>query len=258
VDSYQRRPADAARGDSAAGGRDTVNDAAAFLRRLIPFPGPEVLSPLSLLSLAAQQGGMQSNPLANAMPDIVSQQAASIVSQAASILDEEMAKGVLAAQRSGATAPHGQSDASNALLRQVHDLVNNVAAIWPSLQNPIAPRSVAPPPAASDADALAELRPRATVRPGQRATISMTLRNSESHSVRLVPVATDLLGSGGGRIASSLLAFTPSEISLEPQEQRDMAIATTVPAGTARGCYSGLLVVMGLDYLRALITIDVV
>ena len=258
MDSYQRRPADAAREDSAPGTRETLNDAGAFLRRLIPFSGPEVLSPLSLLSLPAQQGGIPSNPLANAVPSIVGEQATSIVSQAASILEEEMAKGVLAAQRSAALRPYGQSDASNPVLRQVHDLVNNVAAIWPSLQNPQTPLSGAPQAAAGNVDGLAELRPQATVRPGQRATISMTLRNSESRSVRLVPVATDLLGSRGGRIASSLLVLTPSELSLEPQEQRDLAIGTTVPIGTAPGCYSGLLVVTGLDYLRALITIEVV
>lgn len=258
MDSYQRRPADVARTGGPLGASDTINDATAFLRRLIPFSGPEVLSPLSLLSLPAQQGGIPSNPLANALPSIVGEQATSIVSQAASILDDEMAKGVLAAQRSAAPRPHGQSDASNPVLRQMHDLVNNVAAIWPSLQNPQTPLSGAPQAAAGNADGLAEVRPRTTVRPGQRATISMTLRNSESHSVRLVPVATDLLGSRGGRIASSLLACAPSELTLEPQEQRDMAITTTVPAGTAPGCYSGLLVVMGLDYLRALITIEVV
>jgi len=217
-----------------------------------------MLSPLSLLPLPLQQGGIPSNPLANAVPDIAGQQAASIVSQAASILDEEMAKGVLAARRSAVNGPQGQSDASNPLLRQVHDLVNNVAAIWPSLQNPQTPLTGAYQAAAANADGLAELSPRATVRPGQRATISMTLRNSEGHSVRLVPVATDLLGSRGGRIASSLLVLTPSELSLEPKEQRDLAIGTTVPVGTAPGCYSGLLVVTGLDYLRALITIEVV
>jgi hypothetical protein len=110
---------------------------------------------------------------------------------------------------------------------------------------------------ATEADGLAELKPRATVQPGQRATISMTLCNSESRSVRLVPAATDLLGSRGGRIPCSLLEFTPSEITLEPQEQRDLAIATTVPVDTTPGCYSGLLVVRGLDYLRGLITIEV-
>ena len=68
MDSYQRRPADAARTGSPLGASDTINDATAFLRRLIPFSGPEVLSPLSLLSLPAQQGGIPSNPLANALP----------------------------------------------------------------------------------------------------------------------------------------------------------------------------------------------
>ena len=86
----------------------------------------------------------------------------------------------------------------------------------------------------------------------------MTLCNSESRPVRLVPASTDLLGSRGGRIASSLLEFVPSELSLEPREQRDLAISTVVPAETAPGCYSGLLVVRGVDYLRALITIEVV
>ena len=59
-------------------------------------------------------------------------------------------------------------------------------------------------------------------------------------------------------IAASLLECTPSEVELGPNEERDIVIAATVPADTAPGCYSGLLVVTGVDYLRALITIDVV
>jgi len=257
VEGYQRRPPGAARETSAPGAGEALNEAGAFLRRLVPLPGSDVLSVLSLLPLPAQAGRMPSNPAATAVPDIVGQQAASIVSQAASILDEEMARGVLAARHSVDKAPHGQSEAgSNPGLRQVHDLVDNLAAIWPSLQRvPVQP--AASQPAASAADPLAEVRPRATVKPGQRATISMTLRNSESRSVRLVPASTDLLGSRGGRIASSLLEFTPPEFSLEPREQGDMTIAAIVPAEAAPGCYSGLLVVRGVDYLRALITIEV-
>ena len=76
--------------------------------------------------------------------------------------------------------------------------------------------------------------------------------------VRLAAAATDLLGSRGGRIAASLLEFMPAELSLEPGEQRDITIAVTVPAEATRGCYSGLLVVRGVDDLRALMTIEVV
>jgi hypothetical protein len=232
------------------------NEASAFLRRLIPFPGSETLSPLSLLPMPAQSGTVQSNPV-KATAGVVGEQAASIVSQAASILDEEMARGVLAARSAGTTAPYGRSDASTPALRQMHEFVDNVAGLWPSLQGAAAQRPAAYQTAASDTDPLSEVRPQATVKPGQRATISMTLRNSESRAVQLTPAATDLLGSRSGRIPCSLLEFTPSALTLEPQEQRDLAIATNVPADAAPGCYSGLLVVRGLDYLRALITIEV-
>ena len=255
---YERRPSEVTGAGSAALLRDTLDEAGAFLRRLIPFPGAEVLSPLSRLPLAAPTRETPSNPVAAAMSDAVGPQAGSIVSQAASILDEEMAKGVLAARRSATTAPYGSLDASNPVLRQVHELVDNVAAMWPNLQSVQAQRPLGSQPRAAGADALAELRPHQTVRPGQRATISMTLCNSESRSLRLVAAATDLLGSRGGRIASSSLEFTPSELSLEPQDKRDLTIAMVVPPETAPGCSSGLLVVKGVDYLRALITVDVV
>ena len=255
MEGYRRLPG-VAPGDIQSAARETLDEAGAFLRRLIPFPGTESLSPLSLLSGAPQDGTAPSKAL-TAPADIVGNQAASIVSQAASILDEEMARGVLAARHSADTAPYGRSDGSNPVLRQVHELVDNIAALWPTQPHPLSERSASSPPGAYDASSLAELRPQATVRPGQRATISMTVCNSESRAVRLVPSATDLLGSRGGRIACSLFEFAPSELRLEPQEQRELSIATTVPVDAAPGCYSGLLVVKGVDYLRALITIEV-
>lgn len=231
-----------------------VEVAGAFLRQLIPLPSSQSVGPLSLLSVserATQPDAVQSTA-AN-----VGDPAASIVSQAAAILDEETAKGVLAARSAGSTAPQGGPSANHPVLRQLHEVVDNLAALWPQLQGDAAgyPANRA---ASSDAGPLVTVRPRTTVKPGDRALISMALRNSESRSVRLVPTATDLLGSQGGRIPSSLLVFTPSEIVLEPQEQKDLAISTTIPVDAAPGCYSGLLTVRGLDYLRAIISIDVI
>lgn len=229
-----------------------------FLRRLIPFPGTDVLTPLSPLSMGGLSGAGQSNPVTTGA-DAVTEQAASIVAQAASVLDDEMAKGVLAARRTDATGSYGQLDAANPVLRQLHEVVDNIAKLWPGMQSGLTPQLLpGSQPTSYDTDPLAEVRPRATVKPGQRATISMTLRNSENRPVNLVPEATDLLGSRGGRIACSLLELTPSDLTLQPQEQRDLTIATTVPSDVGPGCYSGLLVVRGLDYLRALITIEVV
>jgi hypothetical protein len=230
------------------------NDARPFLRRLIPFPGAEAMTALPVLSAAR---GIGPSPSAADAPSAAAQQVATIVSQAASILDEEMARGVLAASRAGAAPSRGYGDPATPLMRQVHELVDNIATMWSRMEKAQTTPYRSPQSTVSNDEPLADVRPRAAVKPGQRATISMSMSNSENRPVRLVAAATDLLGSNGGRIASSLLEFTPAELSLEPGEQRDIVIATIVPPETTPGCYSGLLVVRGVDYLRALITIEV-
>ena len=255
MDRHERRLPGAGREDGIQGAREALNEAGALLRRLIPLQGPDAPAPLSLMSARAPAGGPPANPVTGVLP--AGQQAASIVSQAASILDEEMARGVLAAREAAPAIPSARPGAGHPVLRQIHELVDNIGAAWPTLQNAWA-QAALPEAAASAVDPLAELSPRTTVRRGERATISMTLSNTEGRSVRLVPAATDLLGSRGGKIAASLIEFTPSESSLGPEDRRDLTLAMTVPDDAAPGCYSGLLVVRGVDYLRALITIEVV
>ena len=58
---------------------EALNEASAFLRRLIPFPGSDVLTPLSPLSLPVLSGTTQANPV-DAAADVVKEQASSIVS----------------------------------------------------------------------------------------------------------------------------------------------------------------------------------
>jgi hypothetical protein len=245
-------------------------EATSLLTRLIPFPGAsEVLSALPIAPLrlgealpgAGQLGVPQLRvppPFGGGAPEAPSQQAPSLVSQAAAILDEEMARGVLAARSASPAAQYQQPYASSPLLRQMHELVDSVARVWPGPSVAAVGRPAVSQSAGNDLDPLAELRPWSTVRPGQRATIAMALCNKEDRAVRLVPVVTDLLGSRGGRIVSSTLELTPSEICLEPQEQKEVGIAMMVPVDTPPGCYSGVLVASGVDYLRALITIEVV
>jgi hypothetical protein len=236
-----------------APGENVMNEASAFLRRLIPFPGAD-MPPLAATPLPSPADALSSDLVATAQ-NVVDQHAASIVSRAASILDEEMAKGVLAA--SGvAGASSGRADAANPLLRQAHEFVDNLARIWPGLQGAVA--SPAAGRTSSATESVAEIGPHAAVRPGQRATIAMAIRNHEGRAVRIVPVATDLIGSRGGRIASALLDVAPPELTLEPGQEMDVTISTIVPADAAAGCYSGLLVARGIEYVRALITIDVV
>jgi len=230
-------------------------DAADLIRRLIPLSESEVLLPLSRLPAAAAGSGILKDQVTGLATASAAEQPSAILSRAASILDEEMARGVLGASRARPPSPVPVTESGNPSLRQVHDLVDQIAAGWKTLQGSSDQwRGQSAP---SEPNLVAELRSPATLRAGQRATISMTVNNSESSSVRLVPTVTDLLGSRGGRIAGSLLEFTPKEVVLDPHEAKDLAIALMVPAGTLPGCYSGLLVVKGVDYLRALVTIDI-
>jgi hypothetical protein len=232
-----------------------LDTASGFVRELIAFPDSQSVGPLSLLPMPSPVGMSQPDPVSGVAG--VGEQAAPIVTQAASVLDEEVAKGVLAARIGAAAAPRGRSYETFPLVRQMHELVDSLGTLWPNLQGGTARDSSTYQPTTSRAEPLPKLGPRTAVKPGERTTISMMLRNGEIQPVRLIPTATDLLSSRGERIPSSLLEFRPSEITLEPQEQKDLVISITIPAEAQPGWYSGLLIVRGLDYLRALITIEV-
>lgn len=237
------------------------DDAGRLLRRLIPFPSAaEAIPSVAMTALSPGGNRAQAGTVSEGVPSAAGREAASIVSEAASVLDEEMAKGVLAARGTGQGSRYGASDPSKVWLRQLHDLVDSVADIWPSLQGTSGLLPALSAPAASSVApvSLPDLKPRSPARPGERAIIQMTLCNKENRPVRLVPVATDLLGNKGERIACHLLQFAPSEIRLGPGEQKELEITATVPLEALPGCYAGLLVVTGVEYLRALITIEVV
>ncbi|MGH9143134.1 MAG: hypothetical protein ACRD2I_18535 [Vicinamibacterales bacterium] len=231
-----------------------LGSAALMLRRLIPFPSSGDALDMPLLSTL--QSIMPASPATAALPLAGSQQAATVISEAAGILDEEMARGVLAARGVNRAPDRDVSDSSSTLLRQVHDLIDRAAEIWPMPQAPSSMTASESTTTSAEYGSLPVLAPASSVRPGERAVIAMTLRNEESRPVCLAPAATDLLGSAGGCICSKLLEFA-AEIRLEPGEQKEMTIAATIPIGTKSGCYSGILVVGGVDYLRALISIEV-
>ena len=189
-----------------------------------------------------------------AMPLAGPQEAASIVTEAVSVLDEEMARGVLAA-RNAQMAPGRQADAGS-VLRQLHDAVDGLARLFPEMQG--MPSRPAARIAGPESAALPHVKPQSAILAGQRATISMTLCNKEDRAVRLTPLTTDLIGTAGRRLSCDLIDFTPREVRLEPGAQADVQGHLLVPAGTVPGLYAGLLIVTGIDYLRALITIEVV
>lgn len=191
------------------------------------------------------------------VPASVSTAANDIVAQAVAILDQETAKGIVAAQRVPAASSSTGVPAGD-FLQQLHEVIENVARAWPtSARGAFAPAGAAPTASGSAIGPLPELKPASPLRPGDQATIAMTIRNHEDKAVSLTPAATPLLGSNGERIAVQLLEFTPTQLRLDPGQQHELRITVTIPARCRSGCYAGLLVVAGVDYLRALITVEV-
>lgn len=230
-----------------------LDQAATAISRLIPFPASDFAAPLATLPALTRSAGHPGAGLAPALavsagdtPD------AGIVSQAAAILDEEMALGVVAARSLGQGGQIAGLDSGLPLVRQLHALIDNAAAAWPSASGS---RAAGPAPRAPDA--LAEVKPPAAVRPGQTATIAMRLCNREGGEVRLRPAATDLLGGDGVRLASTLLEFQPPELTLQPGGEAPLQIRVAIPPGTPPGTYGGLLVVNGVKDLRAVVLLDV-
>ncbi len=231
-------------------------DAASRLtRRLIPFPGSESeLLPSSLAPVLrgnpAQVGGES---------DAVAQAPARIVAEAASILDEEMARGVLSARNLAARPGVQERDGTAPMLRQVHELVDQLAAAWPTLQGAIgrggAPAGWAQP--ASTEPPVCELRGRGPVQPGQRASVAMTVSNDESTPLVVTLLLTDLLSANGERIVASNVDVSPPELRLGAGGRQEVHVSVTVPGAAKAGSYTGLVVAKGVDDLRALITIDV-
>ena len=66
------------------------------------------------------------------MPLADLQAAPSIVTEAVSVLDEEMARGVLAAR--DAQGPQGRRTDAGSVLRQLHDALDSLARLFPELQ----------------------------------------------------------------------------------------------------------------------------
>jgi hypothetical protein len=228
----------------------------AFLRRLIPFPGVDESQPLQPLPQAP--GGSSPLHLAPSLPlQPEGQPSATIVSEAASILDEEMARGVLAARETKAVA--SPTSADQPVLRQVHELIDNIARMWPSGLRAAgsSPASPAALPQVDAHESVPTLKPPSAIRPGRPGSLSMTLCNNEDRPVLLTPRATDFISDRGDRMASAVLQFQPAEIRLEPGEQQQLTGQIAVPVDTRPGCYTGLVVVSGVDYLRALVAIEV-
>ena len=111
--------------------KTAVDEVTRTARRLIPFPGsPTHWRRWRGRSCRAAPGGATPSPACCRMDG--EQHAAGLIAEAASILDLEMAKGVLAAAARGPRR-YGTRRAAIIPVRQVHDW-STTSRAWPSLE----------------------------------------------------------------------------------------------------------------------------
>lgn len=190
-------------------------------------------------------------------------EAATLVGSAASIMNEDMAAGVLAARQARTDGVLRQNPSKEStpdfkmLVREAHDFVDAISAVLPKLQGGATDWLGSPNNYKNKSEEITQLEQK-KVRAGEMARINIKLHNDSSNSVRLVPHCTALLGDSGYRIAEDRLSFTPREVQLSADESASVALNVSVPNDCTKGSYAGIVKVAGVTYLCAVISIEVV
>ncbi len=197
-----------------------------------------------------------------------------IVQKAASILEEEIAMGIVAAQEMErkyvdveALRDSDSEEVVQRLRKDAHeavDMVMDAVALATrsigSLVDKVVrlearPGSSAPLGAGVAVPTLAIAR---AVAPGQTGSVSMSLENDGQEATEEFEFhASDLLDGEGRRIQAADLRFEPSKVSIRPGGKEQVTVYVAVPATATPGIYSGLVQATKLNQLRAVLVVTV-
>jgi hypothetical protein len=177
-----------------------------------------------------------------------------VVHQAAYILEEEIAAGIVAAKQIEARLvdveqlrSQEQNEVVRLLRRDSHEVVDllvdmldvSVTALGNAIRRAMTTNGGGggAPGSGGDNPLVINTEP---VKPGATASASITLDNDdESGSSTIGFHGSELIDAAGGRIAASAIAFEPPKISLPAGGSADVRISVKVPAAAHRGVYSG-------------------
>jgi hypothetical protein len=158
-----------------------------------------------------------------------------------------------------------QSIQSSELQAQLSQLIEQFVALAsrpPSLDaGAQLPRTVLERAPSSDASCVVEpapvLAPPGPVAPGGTAQISISLVNEDQQPAQIVFFSTGLIGEDGERIPAERVSFQPRELMLLPGKTGEVIVGVVIPAQTRCGVYSGLVRASKLDYLHAVLVVQV-
>lgn len=198
-----------------------------------------------------------------------------VVRQAASILEEEIAAGIVAARQVEESLINvkalrtGKADSViHRFRKDAHEVVDILIDVVGSAVNyaeDMSKRAVSfrvsgnPNRAERQESGTAPfLKVPGVLKSGQSVQVPMTLENSgDAPTEPLRFLSTDLLSPAGGRIPAKQIEFKPAALTIKPGGRETVVVQLKIPSGVKPGLYSGLIQSSRMDQLRAVLAVEV-
>lgn len=198
-----------------------------------------------------------------------------VVQKAASILEEEIAAGIVAAQRVekrfinvNKTRSRKPDDTIQRFRRDSHELVDMLLDLVDAgtkyidvlTQRVIRVRGAEHQEKSepTSGEQIPTLIMPQSLKPGESAEVPMTLENDSDKSTgELGFHSTDLINASGDQISAEQITFTPPLVTIARHKTQKITVTASVPKGTPSGVYSGLIQATKLNQLRALLMVQV-
>ncbi len=196
-----------------------------------------------------------------------------IISSAVNVLEEEIAAGILAAKKIEKefidvdNIRHDTDDLMNRIRRDTHEAVDlfmdalaaitrHVSELSESLdnRNGAAKKSGNEVKFRQSRDTIPVIRPENPLKPGESAELVMAVCNDKPEETASVHIQkTRLTAPGRQTIHTGAIKIEPSELTLDPGEEKEVSIQIKVPKKSLPGIYHAMLTDSnGCDFRAAL------
>lgn len=220
---------------------------------------------------APEQEGQQNTDKSEGLAS----EAIRIVEKAASILEEEISAGIIAAKRVEeryinvntlrSSSPEQVLQRFRKDAHEVLDILLDLVNLSVNALNGLSERSMNIRSAstakgkqdASGKESVPELTIPQTLKPGESGTVAMLVENdSEDPTTEFTFKTTGLLSADGEQINAEYIAFDPPSLTIAANDLEKVKVSVSVPAHTPPGQYSGLLQTTEL-HVRAILSVRV-
>ncbi|MGZ4722760.1 MAG: hypothetical protein ACXV8L_00960 [Ilumatobacteraceae bacterium] len=203
-----------------------------------------------------------------------------LVQRAASILEEELATGIDAAQRLETRfvdieATRARDDDALVLRfrRDAHEIIDilmDLVDVATGGVGRLAGRAIritgleevgdAPSPRVRNGSGrVAVLEVADPIPSGERGEVQMSIENDDHDSIEsFALVSSGLVSDRGDHIGPDLIEFDPPQFDLAAQSAQRVTVTVAVPAAAPPGAYSGIVQTTKLEGVRAVLVVNVV